>query len=67
MNRHKVLRDTLDVLQAGMTAQAGAWAEVSDAVAAMQLQIATLKQVVAEMNAAPKPDANGWIPRHTLR
>lgn len=66
ISKHRRLRAAIDQLQAGIAAAAQDNEELAGAARALQVQIAALSQVVAEVNHIAKPDANGWIARPTL-
>jgi hypothetical protein len=67
VNRRKALLSAVDALRDGMNANTQAWAGVEDKLKLLQIQMAALTRVVSDMNLVPKPDADGWIARPTLR
>jgi hypothetical protein len=64
---HKALSDRMKDLQDGLAVQSRAYAAVTVDVEAITARLAAIQQLMAAMKPGPEPDANGWIPRPTLR
>ena len=68
MSRYKALQATMNQIQAGIADTARVSAEVTVNLRAFNLQLAALNKVMSTRGiASPKPDADGWIARPTLR
>lgn len=67
MNRGRLLAATISALQKNLADMSVDTASMKASMDAITMQLATMKQVVASISQEPEPDADGWIPRPTLR
>lgn len=64
MNEYKAARVTLQQVHDELTRSSR---DTVVRLQGLQAQIVALRRVVDDLKLTPEPDANGWIPRPTLR
>lgn len=67
MNSQRAIWHTVNALRGGMVSLTEAHVEVTVSTEQAQAQMAALMAVISRLAPEPKPDANGWIARATLR